>query len=145
MWCLIRLIKLWFGDIVLQNNIRKIKVIVNQWRVRTDRAFNQHNGIRFSIGIYPRYGKKSATNILKHLLYHFAIYSQAIGWKGNPPSYFKMVNDLISYSNCNQSLKLYYRRIAELNSQANHSFTDNYTRIKSAYGNTDILEQYVQL
>jgi len=144
-WCLVRLIKLWYGDIDLQNNIRKIKVIVNQYRVRSDVKFNIKNGIRFSIGVYPRYGKKSASIVLKKLIYYFAIYSQAIGWKHNPPSYFKVVNDLISYTNCDQSLKLYYRRIAEKNKQTNDVFSENYTFIKSKDYNTDILEQYTSI
>lgn len=143
-WCVVRLIKLWYGDTDLQNNIRKIKLIVNQYRARVDKKFNIHNGIRFSIGVYPRYGKASATIVLKKLMYYFSLYFQAIGWKNNPPSYFKVVNDLISYSNCDQSLKLYYRRIAETNGVTNNVFSGNYTLMVSPGHNTDILEQYVK-
>lgn len=142
-WTVLRLIKLWYGDVILQNNIRKIKILVNQWRARTDRPFNRKNGIKFSIGCYPRYGKASAQIVLKRLIYHFALYTEAIGWKSNPPSYFKMVNSLIQYSNCNQALKLYYRRMNELSGQNNRSFNKNYTLINQQ--NTDILEQYVHL
>ena len=144
-WCYIRLIKLWYADIDLQNNIRKIKLLVNQYRARVDKKYNIHNGIRFSIGIYPRYGKASATIVLKKIMYYFALYFQAIGWKNNPPSYFKVVNDLISYANCDQSLKLYYRRIAQENGQKNTVFSKNFTTILSPGNNTDILEQYVRL
>jgi hypothetical protein len=147
-WCLVRLIKLWFGDIDLQNNIRKIKLLVNQFRARSDKKYNIHNGIRFSIGVYPRYGKKSATIVLKKILYYFSLYSQAVGWKNNPPSYFKIVNDLVSYTNCSQSLKLYYRRIAEMNNESSNIFSKNYTLMNSLYysgTNSDILEEYVNL
>lgn len=144
-WCVVRLIKLWYGDIELQNNIRKIKLLVNQYRARVDKKYNIHNGIRFSIGIYPRYGKASAAIVLKKIMYYFSLYFQAVGWKGNPPSYFKVVNDLISYTNCDQSLKLYYRRIAEANGESNNVFTKNYTTMISPGNNTDILEQYVKL
>jgi hypothetical protein len=144
-WCVMRLIKLWYGDIDLQNNIRKIKLIVNQYRTRSDRKYNIQNGIRFSIGIYPRYGKASASVVLKKMMYYFAIYLQAVGWRENPPSYFKIVNDLISYTNCDQSLKLYYRRVAEVYGQKNTVFSKNYTTINNAGKNTDILEQYIQL
>ncbi|VBB17997.1 hypothetical protein YASMINEVIRUS_460 [Yasminevirus sp. GU-2018] len=143
MWCVVRLIKLWFGDIELQNNVRKIKILINQYRARTDKRYNVHNGIRFSIGVYPRYGKESASIVLKRLMYYFSLYFQAIGWKNNPPSYFKVVNSLISYTNCDQSLKLYYRRVASENNQTNNVFSKNYTLINSAGHNTDILEQYV--
>lgn len=147
LWCVIRLIKLWFGDIDLQNNIRKIKMIVNQYRTRSDKKYNIYNGIRFSIGIYPRYGKTSATIVLKKLIYYFTLYFQAIGWKNNPPSYFKIVNDLIAYTNCSQTLKLYYRKISETNGdKKNHKvFSNNYTMIDHPDHNTDILEQYVEL
>jgi len=145
MWCVIHLIKLWYGDIDLQNNIRKIKMIVNQYRTRSDKKYNIQNGIRFSIGVYPRYGKESASIVLRKLMYYFSIYFQAIGWRNNPPSYFKIVNDLISYTNCDQSLKLYYRRIANENNQSNNVFSNNYTLMHNPGYNTDILEQYVPL
>lgn len=143
LWCVIRLIKLWFGDIDLQNNIRKIKLIVNQYRTRVDKKYNIHNGIRFSIGIYPRYGKESATVVFRKLMYYFSLYFQAIGWKDNPPSYFKVVNDLLSYTNCDQSLKLYYRRISQTNGMKNTIFTKNFSLMNIAGRNTDILEQYI--
>jgi hypothetical protein len=144
-WCVTRLVKLWYGDIDLQNNIRKIKLIVNQYRTRSNQKYNIRNGIRFSIGVYPRYGKKSATIIVRKLMYYFSLYFQAIGWKNNPPSYFKIINDLISYTNCSQSLKLYYRKIASMNNQKKNSFNENYTLINNSKHNTDILQQYVQL
>lgn len=145
LWTVLRLIKLWYGDIDLQNNIKKIKFIINQYRTRSDKKYNIKNGIRFSIGIYPRYGKKSATIVLKKIMYYFAIYFQAIGWKNNPPSYFKIVNDLIAYTNCDQSMKLYYRRMIEENKQKNTTFSNNYTLINKSGYNTDILEQYISL
>lgn len=145
LWTVLRLIKLWYGDIDLQNNIKKIKLIVNQYRTRSDKKYNIKNGIRFSIGIYPRYGKKSATIVLKKIMYYFTIYFQAIGWKNNPPSYFKIVNDLVSYTNCDQSLKLYYRRMIQENKQTNQTFSDNFTLINKSGHNTDILEQYISL
>lgn len=141
MWCVYRLIKIWFGDVDLQNNIRKIKILVNQYRARSDKEFNIHNGIKFSIGIYPRYGKTSATIVLKRVMFYFMLYIQAVGWRNNPPSYFKIVNDLISYTNSNQSLKLYYRRILHEQKLLNRSFTPNYTLINNP--DTDILSQYV--
>jgi len=142
-WTVLRLIRLWYGDPILQNHIRKIKILVNQWRARTDRPFNQKNGIKFSIGCYPRYGVKSARIVIKRLMYHFVIYADAIGWKSNPPSYFKIINNLIQYSNCNQALKLYYRKMISLNGQTNKSFSRNYTTINQP--NTDILKQYKPL
>lgn len=144
-WCVLRLIKLWYGDEDLQNNIRKIKLLVNQYRARSDKEYNINNGIQVSIGIYPRYGKDSAVIVLKKMMYYFSLYFGAIGWKNNPPSYFKVVNDLISYTNCDQALKLYYRKMVAHNGQPNTVFSKNFTKINSGDTNTDILEQYVPL
>lgn len=143
-WCVMRLIRLWYGDVDLQNNIRKIKFIINQYRCRSDQKFNIRNGIRFSIGVYPRYGKKSASIILKKLMYYFSTYIQAIGWKKNPPSYFKIVNDLISYSNSNQILKLYYKNVAREYGQQNEVFNKNFTLVNDPR-KTDIMERYIKL
>lgn len=145
-WCCIRLIKLWYADIDLQNNIRKIKLLINQYRARVDKKYNIKNGIQFSIGVYPRYGKKSASIVFKKIMYHFSLYFQAIGWKNNPPSYFKVVNDLVSYTNCSQALKLYYRRITQTRAkcQKNSIFSNNFTLMRGPE-NTDILEQYTVL
>jgi hypothetical protein len=145
LWCLIRIIKLWYADEILQNNIRKIKLLINQYRAISEKKYNQINGIRFSIGMYPRYGKESATNVFKKIMYYFSIYFQAIGWKKNPPSFFRVVNDLVSYTNCNQTLKLYYKRISEANCQKNEVFSEKYEVVKSPGYNTDILEQYNKL
>ena len=145
LWCFITLIKLWYADEELQNNIRKVKLLVNQWRARADQPYNIENGIKYSIGIHVRYGKKSAKIVLKKLNYYFAPFIQAIGWKNNPPSYFQVMNDLISFTNSNQSLKLYYRRITEMNSQENRSFNDNYTKLLVPGENTGILEEYIPL
>lgn len=144
LWCVTRLIRLWYGDIDLQNNIRKIKFIINQYRCRSDQKFNIRNGIRFSIGIYPRYGKKSASIVLKKLMYYFSTQIQAVGWKKNPPSYFKIVNDLLSYSNSNQILKMYYKKVARDYGQQNEVFNKNFTLINDPR-KTDIMERYIKL
>jgi len=145
LWCVIRLIKLWYADECLQNNVRKIKLLINQYRAQSNQQYNIYNGIRFSIGIYPRYGKKSASLVFKRIMCYFTLYFQAIGWKNNPPSFFRVVNDLVSYTNCSQTLKLYYRRIAAANKQPNNVFVNDYTVMKSPGNNTDILEQYHKL
>jgi len=145
LWCFVRLIKLWYADIDLQYNIKKVKLLINQFRADSKKQFNIKNGIRFSIGIYPRYGKDSATRVLKKINYYFGLYVQSVGWRNIRPSYFKIVNDLISYTNSNQSLKIYYKSITEQNKNDNTVFIDNYTRVNSPGHDTDILSQYVKL
>jgi hypothetical protein len=43
-WVVKRLIMAWYADVDLQNNIRKIKILINQWRARSDQEFNKKNG-----------------------------------------------------------------------------------------------------
>lgn len=143
LWTVIVLIKLWYGDIALQNNVRKIKMLVNQWTGRPEQKYNQVNGTKFSIGVYPRYGKTSASIVLKRLIYHFSLLYDAIGWKNNVPSYFKRINKLISYTNSNQILKEYYKKIGNELNQTDSSFTNDFVHFKN--GNTGILTQYVPL
>lgn len=131
MWTLKRLIMCWYADVDLQNNIRKIKVLINQWRARSDRKFNRVNGILPSIVIYPRYGKNSARIVLTKLANMFVLY-QNVGWKCSVPTYFKRVNDLIWYTNGNIDLKLYFRTMKKEfdKSVPNRSFTDSYDKLK---------------
>jgi hypothetical protein len=109
MWVLKRLIMMWFADDILTNNIRKIKVIINQWRCRADQDFNQKYGVLPSIVIYPRYGKTSAKNVLQLISNYFMLY-QSIGWSCSQPSYFIKVNDLIWYTNGSIDLKMYFTK-----------------------------------
>jgi hypothetical protein len=131
MWTLKRVLMCWYADVDLQNNIRKIKVLINQWRARGDKKFNRVNGVLPSIVIYPRYGKNSARIVLTKLANMFVLY-QNIGWKCSKPTYFKKVNDLIWYTNGNIDLKLYFRTMKKEfdKSVKNRSFTDNYDKLK---------------
>lgn len=109
MWTLKRLIMAWYADTELQNNIRKIKVLINQWRSRADQEFNKKHGVLPSIVVYPRYGKTSARIVLNKLAQYFLLY-QNIGWKCSKPSYCVRINDLIWYTNGSIDLKLYFRK-----------------------------------
>lgn len=108
-WSLKRLIMCWFADKELEKNIRKIKIIINQYRSRADNEFNQKYGCLPSIVIYPRYGKESARKVLLKILHYFALY-QNIGWSCSKPSYFVKVNDLVWYTNGSIDLKQYFTK-----------------------------------
>lgn len=109
MWAFKRLLEMWYADDKLEKNIRKIKILINQWRARGDKNFNIKNGVLPSIVIYPRYGKQSAKIVLEKISHYFLFY-QKIGWKGSQPSYFIKINDLVWYTNGNLDLKLYFKR-----------------------------------
>ena len=109
MWCLVRLLMAWYADDELQYNIRKIKILINQWRSKSNQEFNRKYGTLPSIVIYPRYGKDSAKLVLGKISQYFLLY-QNIGWKCSKPSYFVKVNDLLWYTNGSIDLKLYFRK-----------------------------------
>lgn len=125
MWALKRLIKMWYADDMLEKNIRKIKILINQWRARGDKNFNVTNGVLPSIVIYPRYGKKSAKIVLEKISHYFLLY-QNIGWNDSFPTYFINVNKLVYYTNGNLDLKLYFKKTLKgyRGTSTNMSFDD---------------------
>jgi hypothetical protein len=132
-WILKRLIMAWYADELLQYNIRKIKVLINQWRARCDKNFNVNFGILPSIVVYPRYGKKSAKIVLTRISHYFLLY-QNTGWNCSTPSYFIKVNELIWYTNGSIDLKLYFRKsMKDYNgSIVNNSFDKYFTHLLNA-------------
>lgn len=146
LWTLLRLIQIWYADPILKREVRMIKYLVNSYRARTDKTYNQENGINFVIGVFPRYGKASAVRVVQRLAYWFSLYTSAIAWKNNAPSYFKLMNDLISYTNSNQALKLYYRRLIQKPGQENRIFKNKYSLMNdNTQGSRDILHQYMPI
>lgn len=132
-WVLKRLIIAWHADDLLQLNIRKIKVIINQWRCKANEYFNTKYGALPSIVVYPRYGKKSAAIVLKRISNYFMFYN-SIAWKCATPSYFVKVTDLMWYTNGSIDLKLYFRKslLAYDGKSKNNTFIDNFSSINGA-------------
>lgn len=130
LWCLKRLLMCWYSDEILDNNIRKIKIIINQWRCRNDQKYNTQNGILPSIVIYPKYGQASARLVISQLSYYFSLYKN-VGWICSTPSYFIKANTLIYYTNGSLDLKLYFRKAKENSNMAldNDTFSSKYTKI----------------
>jgi hypothetical protein len=133
-----RLIELWYADPILNANIRKIKVLVNQYRSRNSEIFNIKNGILPSIVVFPKYGSKSARLVISKISYYFSLY-KTLGWSCSNPSYFVKLDNLIYYTNGAVDLKIYYR-----NSMSRYddrevkqdSFTDTYDKF---YESKDII------
>ncbi len=129
MWAVKRLIMCWYADDILQNNIRKVKILINQWRGKTNKKFNKTYGVQSSIIIYPRYGIKSAKTVLKKISEYFTMYNN-IAWVCSRPSYFTKLTDLIWYSNGNNDLKLYFRVMKNKNNGvSNRTFSDKYRKL----------------
>ena len=130
MFALKRLIMCWYADNELQYHIRKIKVIINQYRSRSDKQFNKQYGVLPSIVIYPRYGTSSARKVLKKLSNYFMLY-QNIGWTCSKPTYFIKINNLIWYTNGSIDLKLYFSKATKSydGKTSNNSFNKYFSQI----------------
>tara|TARA_Y100000780_G_scaffold231584_2_gene257507 strand:+ start:203 stop:1210 length:1008 start_codon:yes stop_codon:yes gene_type:complete len=90
-----KLIKLMYSDSILSSEIRKIKILANQYRSDSNHKINKTYGTMPSILIIPNYGKKSATNIITQLIKYF---DEDQGQKDSRPLYYTKVNNLIYYS-----------------------------------------------
>ena len=126
MFALKRLLMAWYCNDLLTQNIRKIKVLINQWRAKPDEPFNNRYGIMPMIVIYPRYGKEAA-RICSTIIADFFVLYNNIAWSCSSPSYFAKINDLLYYTNGHVDLKLYFRRVLKEYSGTvqNASFENN--------------------
>jgi hypothetical protein len=133
LFCIKRLIQVWYGDEELEKNIRKIKVLINQFRCKNNEPFNREHGVLPSIVIYPRYGYKIARVVIERLSLYFTHYT-TLGWQNSDPHYFSKRDALMYWTNGAINLKKYYR-YAQKNSTkslSNTSFIDNFTRVKNS-------------
>lgn len=134
MWTVKRLILCWYADTVLQDNIRKIKVLVNQWRAKGDENYNKKHGILPSIVIYPRYGFRAARVVMKKIGEYFFFYRN-LAWICSQPSYFIQIDKLMYYTNGLLDLKLYFRNVIRHSKGSvknDDIFNPKYTKFKYA-------------
>lgn len=138
LWTLKRLIMIWYGDSVIESNIRKIKVLINQFRADPTKEFNQQNGILPQILIYPKYGSQSARILLSRIEYYFSLYIDEqtnpgytdIQWDNSHPSYFVKKNSFIYFSNGSIDLKNYIKEsFKENNGFVDDVFTKDYSEL----------------
>lgn len=85
-----RLIYAWYSDQDLTENIRKIKIIINQKKC--------NSVILPMIIIYSRYGNDSARICTTKIADYFTLYND-IAWSYSLPSYFNKINNLLYYTN----------------------------------------------
>ena len=132
MWTVKRLIECWYADIDLQNSIRKIKVLINQYRAKGLEDYNKKHGVLPIIVVYPRYGLVNAEIVIKRLLYYFWKQIPA-GWKCSKPTYFIQINNFMYYTNGAIDLKLYFRNVVENSDQTfPNIFSQKYTTINDS-------------
>lgn len=133
LFCLKRLIFCWYADDNLEKNIRKIKVLINQYRAKNDAEYNKKYGVLPSIVIYPRYGYKSA-RIVNELLSKYFAYYITLGWQNSDPHYFRKKDELMYDTNGSIDLKLYFQNVINesKSSLKNDSFNFKYTRLNKS-------------
>lgn len=138
MWTLKRLIMILYGDTAVESRIRKIKVLINQFRADPKQEFNKKNGILPQILIYPKYGVENSRLIISKLEYYFSLYIDNffsnkylnIEWINSNPTYFIKKNNLIYFSNGSIDLKKYIEdSIKSNNNVSNDIFTEDYTKL----------------
>ena len=128
LWCLKRLLMIWYGDKDLEHNIRKIKVLINHYRADPSQDYNKINGILPMIAIYPKYGIENARLLISKLEYYFSLYVednfnrtyQEIFYPNSNPSYFLKKNNLIYYTNGSIDLKMYIKESMNCSDKINN-------------------------
>ena len=138
MWTLKRLIMILYGDTAFESRIRKIKVLINQFRADPNQEYNKKNGILPQILIYPKYGADNSRVIISKLEYYFSLYIDNIfnnkyiniEWTNSNPTYFIKKNNLIYFSNGSIDLKKYIEDSLKNNNKIiNDIFTEDYTKL----------------
>lgn len=123
LWCLKRLVMIWYSETELGNIILKIKVLINQYRANKQNTYNIKNGILPMILIYPRYGEENIKKLLSKLEYYFSLYvndqhSETMVYIPNStPSYFLKQNNMIYYTNGSIDLKMYIHETKKDNTE----------------------------
>ena len=138
LWTLKKIIMAWYGDPIMEPHIRKIKILINQYRSDSTQEYNKKNGILGSILVYPKYGVESAKIVLSKLEYYFSLYVdentnpryQDIQCTGCNPSYFINKNALLYYTNGSIDLKNYIKSSLKSNNiLKNDTLTNDYAEL----------------
>ncbi len=140
-WCIKRLMQIWYSSEYMLSNIRKIKILINQYRGDSTKDHNKKFGTLPSIVIYPVYGTQPARSIISTLTKYFTIYND-VGWECSQPSYTKKISNLLWYSNGNLDLKYYYRNVVKNENIESGTFESNFSKLR---GGPDIIFENVGL
>jgi len=118
MWCIERLLMIWYGDKEIEQCIRKIKLLINHYRADSTQNYNIKYGVLPMVMIFPRYGIENAKLLLSKLEYYFSLYvnddiydNTSIYIANSQPTYYIKKNNLIYYANGSTDLKQYINEI----------------------------------
>ena len=141
LWVIKKLIMAWYGNEKLEKNIRKIKVLINQYRSDPTKEHNKKHGIYPSILIYPKYGIEALKSVMPFLNYYFSMYvdensyfkNDDLQWIDSHPEHFIKQNSLIYYSNGSMDLKKYIQKSTDnSNELENNVFNKDYTELEQS-------------
>ena len=116
LWTICRLLVCWYADKHLYDRIYKVKILINLYRSRGLKEFNQDYDVLPIITVIPKYGKEEAIKVGSYLSYYFFVYKK-LGNDESDPTYFNKMDDLMYYTNGSLDIKKHVKFI--LNSKKN--------------------------
>lgn len=143
MWLVQYLILCWHADKRLLQNIRYMKVLINQYRCKSDEDYNKKYGTLASIIIYPLYGINSFRMVLS-VLDQYLLFYQSLGWVKSTPTFYTAINPLLWWSNGPWDIKEYSRHVKyNSNDSIDHKkvFSQKMTNISGSYNPFDVLDK----
>jgi hypothetical protein len=110
LWTISRLLICWYADKNLYDRIYKIKILINLYRSRGLKEFNQDYDVLPIITIIPKYGKQEAIKVGSLLGYYFFVYKK-LGNEESQPTYFNKMDNLMYYTNGSLDIKKHLKLI----------------------------------
>ena len=146
-WCVSLLIKLWYSDNALLQNVRQIKVLVNQFKADPTKPSNLKRGIYPSILLMLRYGTEPKRTVLQRLEYWFSPYcyeqdydtrnnpiARNIVWHNSQPQFFIKKNPLLYVSNGEIEVKQYIAKTTKTSAsktELEHAYINRHDEFNS--------------
>ncbi len=128
LWFINRIILAWYADPYLYENIYKIKILINLYRARGIKQFNQDTDVLPIITVVPRYGKTIARKVMSLLSFYLFPYKRYFLPNSNP-TYFNKLDDMMYYTNGSLDLKKYIKFI--LGKKQDNIFNKDLTQVKT--------------
>jgi hypothetical protein len=114
LWTICRLLVCWYSDKHLYDRIYKVKILINLYRSRGLKEFNQDYDVLPIITVIPKYGKEEAIKVGSYLSYYFFVYKK-LGNDESEPTYFNKLDDLMYYTNGSLDIKKHVKFILKSN------------------------------
>jgi hypothetical protein len=142
LWTICRLLICWYADANLYDRIYKVKILINLYRSRGLKEFNQDYDVLPIITIIPKYGKENAIKVGSNLGYYFFVYKKLVN-EESQPTYFNKMDDLMYYTNGSLEIKKHLKLILKKKKEAKKIVKQYETNIETREENIkmDIQEQ----